>query len=145
VAASGRAGLSRDTHPIESHVFHVRADFVLSRKRVTRVANGAETWNPVPHWPTICVFITTLDLRSPEPGQVEPSNFTSIGAQQKPKCWSPIFGQRVAAVLCAPGFHLICTGRLFGVGFGGWPVAASGPAHVVGKCKNFRAVLVFPE
>jgi hypothetical protein len=39
-----------------------------------------------------------------------------------------IFGQRVAAVLCASGFHLIGTGRLFGVGFGGWPVAASGRA-----------------
>jgi hypothetical protein len=36
-----------------------------------------------------------------------------------------IFGQRVVAVLCASGFHLICTGCLFGVGFGGWPVAAS--------------------
>ena len=56
-----------------------------------------------------------------------------------------IFGQRVVAVLCASGFHLILTGRLFGVGFGGWPVAVSGPAHVCRDVQNFRAVLVFPE
>jgi len=37
---------------------------------VTRVANGAETRNPVPHWPTICVFVTLVDQWSPEAGQV---------------------------------------------------------------------------
>jgi hypothetical protein len=30
------------------------------------MANGAETWNPVPHWPTLPLYITTVDLRSPE-------------------------------------------------------------------------------
>ena len=72
VAASGRAGLSRDAHPIEINGLHFRAHFVLARKPVTRVANGAETWNYVVHWPTIPLSVTTFDPWSPEPGQVGP-------------------------------------------------------------------------
>jgi hypothetical protein len=51
------------------------------------MANGAETWNPVPHWPTLPLYITTVDLRSPEA--------TDIG---KKRTQNPDFKTQVVAL-----------------------------------------------
>jgi hypothetical protein len=47
------------------------------------LANGAETSKNVAHWPTICVLITTVDLRSPEAGHIgkKPSPTTDFKTQ----------------------------------------------------------------
>jgi len=83
VAASGRAGLSRDAHPIEIHVFRFGAHFVLARKPVTRVANGAETWNYVLHWPPVVGHQIWPQSANPNPVKSGREIYTSIEAQQK--------------------------------------------------------------
>ena len=91
-------------------------------------AYGTTDHHNRPQLASSCWPSSMASIGQPEPGQIGPRTHRSIEAQQKRNCWSPIFGQRVLPVLCASGFHLIGTWGLFGVGFGGWPVAASGRA-----------------
>jgi len=60
---------------------------VFAEKKVTRLANGAETSKNVPHWPTLPQIITTVDLRSPEA--------TDIG---KKRTQNPDFKTQVVAL-----------------------------------------------
>jgi hypothetical protein len=83
VTASGRAGLSRDAHPIEINAKHFGAHFVLSRKTVTRVANGAETWNHVLPWPPVVGHQIWPQSANPNPVKSGRQKFISIEAQQK--------------------------------------------------------------
>jgi hypothetical protein len=68
---------------IEFNAKHFGAHFVFSRKRVTRVTNGAETWNYVVHWPPVVGRQIWPQSANPNPVKSGREISISIEAQQK--------------------------------------------------------------